>query len=164
MNDISTRNNRTRLSRNGLRAVGLLAIAGVLTIAARSQADGAICPWAAQGGPNPVIAVLDQGSADCWTGSSWETGTSWALGSISTTSGVGRSVSAYAFWGLEHTPPPWMGAADSPHAVARAYDSNNGYKCVAFDYTGDGAWVSNTSSDCNSAVYVVVTAEANPVR
>ena len=159
MNDMSIRNNPTR--KHGLRTLGFLAIAGVLTTAARSQAS-MICPFPSQGGPNPVLAILDQGSADCWTGSSWDTGTSWALGGVTTTSGVGRSVGAYAFWGLEHNPAPWM-QGTTRYAISRAFDANNTYKCEAHDFTGDGSWEYNTSSDCNSAVYVIVNAEGDIV-
>src|SRR6185436_9340488 len=144
MNDISMMGN-PKISTNRFRAVGLLVVAGVLTTAAQSRAwyTETLCPHSEAGGPNPVVGVLDQGGADCWTGSSWETGTSWAMGSISTTSGSGRSVGAYAFWGLEHSPPPWMGGY-SPFAVSFAYDSNNNYKCMATDYAGDGSWVFET--------------------
>jgi hypothetical protein len=156
MKDISMMNHPKR--KNGLMAIGFLAIAGILTIATRSQAN-TICPYAPQGGPAQVIAWLDQGSSDCWTGSSYETGTSWALGGVSTTPGNGRSVAAYAFWGLTHNPPSWN-QGYGPYAIARAYSLNNVHVCDAIDYIGgDGMWAYNTSP-CNDAAYVVVTAES----
>ena len=139
---------------------GLAGVLGALTVAANSHAyANRICPYSAQGGPNPVIATLNGGTADCWTGPNWENGITWARGQVTTTSGSGRSVGAYAFYGLEHSPPPPPWGGDyGPYAQSLAYNASNVYLCAAYDSTGNGSWSYNTSSACNNASYVIVTA------
>lgn len=138
-----------------LRGIRLAAtVAAVCGIASGSSAAvQRICP-AAGGGPSLVIVTLDGGTADCWTGSDWAHGTTWSRGAVQTTSGSGRSVGAYAFWGLEHTPPTGY----SGYALTVGYNSSNVWTCTTVDGTGDGTWVNNTASSCNNTAYATVEA------
>jgi hypothetical protein len=153
-----------KLAKQLVLGAGLAGVLGALTVAASSHALSVqICPKSGQGGPNPVIATKDQGAADCWTGPSWEAGVTWSRGEVTTTSGSGRSVGSYAFYGLEHNPPPW-GGDYGPYAQSLAYSSSNVYLCAAYDSTGNGSWAYNTSSACNNAAYVIVSARENIIN
>jgi hypothetical protein len=144
-----------RIHKNVFGAVGVAAIAAGLAIPALSEAaTSRICP-AAGGGPAQVIANLNAGSADCWTGPDWPNGTTWSRGQVTTTSGSGRSVGAYAFYGLEHNEP---GGGWDGRALSSGYNSSNVLTCYVLDYTGNGAWEYNTSSACNNTSYVRVEA------
>lgn len=149
---------------NAFRAVGAAATAGLLSAAATSEAAVArICP-ASGGGPNPAIAWLNQGAADCWTGVDWNNGTTWSRGDVISNSTYGRSVRAYAFWGLEHGPYP-DGAMYNGYAQSVGYDPDNEVTCYAYDYSGNGAWgTPNASGDCNNTSYVKVEAWASIVN
>jgi hypothetical protein len=139
-----------QLYKHTVRATAVAAIAGTVALAADSgAATRIICP-APGGGPQEVIASLNGGSKECWTGPTWENGLTWASGKVTRTSGAGRSVGAYAYSNLRQYP--------TGYARVSGYSSNNVPTCFQHDFTPNGAWEYNTSSLCNNTSYVVVTA------
>jgi hypothetical protein len=118
-------------------AKGATVIATLALLAPSALAAG--CP---DNGRDPYPHVLGSGTGqtDCWTGTTYATGTTVARTYVTLVSGV-RKIQAYKFSGAPET------------AYARGYDSSYNLVCSASDTSGNG--VSGTAVSCPSNLFQI---------
>jgi len=104
--------------------------------------------------PSIPATTIDQGPVDCWESPTgrWEDGTTYARGYISSTAGGGVEIAAYATSQLDAFP--------GSSALTRAFLPSGApiNDCVVSDSLTDGAYAKNSSSMCNQATAIQVTA------
>ena len=129
------------------KALPPLALAATLCGVSASQAfTWRVCP-ASGAGPQDPTAYYNQGSVDCWTGSSWATGTTWARGYFREyvdSPDSGRMACAYKFGSLDTIIKATSSWAQMDTFTAGGSPVSG---CGIADYTADGqTW-------CNLAYY-----------